>query len=103
MGPQENTLPQEGVQALEGRPRELARQASDEFSQVWDAGRSKLVSYAYPAVRNLARPSPPGFLSSRHAKHQGLMQFAGACLTSTHVPMGVLQFLHDTTVSLAGA
>jgi hypothetical protein len=44
-----------------------------------NAGRGKLVSYAYPAVRILARPCLPGFFL---AKHRGIMRFAGSLFSS---------------------
>ena len=77
-----------------------------------NAGRGKLLSYGYPAVRILARLVCWAFFyfyksQARHETraHHAIFRAAAfmSCLTSTQVPRGAPHVLHDKTVSLVGA
>jgi hypothetical protein len=73
-----------------------------------NAGRGKTANLWLSRGQNFSPASLPGFFSfiksqPQHAGlHHAIFRASAfiACLTSTQLPMGDLQFLHDMTVSL---
>jgi hypothetical protein len=90
----------------------LEQEPRNRVSPHVNAGRGKLLFYGYPAVRILARLVCRAFFyftnpqSRRETRAHHAISRAAAFmsrLTSTQVPRGAPQFLHDKTVSLVGA